>query len=416
MPETQSLSIRTAESIMERSPLLHLCNGHNGKWSYDYGVVLRGFEALWRRTGEERYFRYIRKQMDHFVGEDGSILGYSPEEYNIDHINNGKLLFALHEETGEEKYRLAADRLRGQLEHHPRTSEGAFWHKQIYPYQIWLDGLYMGAPFYLQYQLAFAGGAGLEDVTRQFLLCERHTRDAKTGLLYHAWDEKKVQPWCDPETGLSPHFWGRSLGWFAMALVDVLELLPGGQADGPELRRILTDTLTALRRYQDEASGVWYQIVDCGDRKGNYLEASASSMIAYATAKGIRLGALDESWRQMLDRAFRGIVDEFVLETKEGWINLNKNCQVAGLGGADRRDGTFAYYISEPIVTNDQKGLGAFLQACVEYELALPDAGRGEASRAEMPDRTAVSASADKVRSVASGMTGTEGGGTLGSV
>lgn len=365
----QSWAMRTAESIMERSPLLHECNGHGGKWSYDYGVVLKGFEALWRRTGDDRCFRYIQKQMDEFVQEDGTIRGYAQDEYNIDHINNGKLMFALHAKTGEAKYRAAADLLRQQLASHPRTSEGAFWHKQIYPYQIWLDGLYMGSPFYLQYQLEYAGGEGSEDVTKQFLLCEKHTRDAKTGLLYHAWDEKKIQPWCNPQTGLSPHFWGRSLGWFVMALVDTLELLPASQSDAPELRRILTDTLAALRSYQNADSGVWYQIVDQGGRKGNYLEASASSMIAYAMAKGIRLGVLDDSWREPLDLAFRGLIDEFVLETKEGWINLNKNCQVAGLGGADKRDGSFAYYISEPIVTNDQKGLGAFLQACVEYEL-----------------------------------------------
>lgn len=373
-------SIRTAESIMQRSPMLHLCNGHNGKWSYDYGVVLKGFEALWRRTGDSRYFRYIQQQMDVFVQDDGNIRGYTEKEYNIDHINNGKLLFLLHQETGEHKYRLAADLLRGQLERHPRTSEGAFWHKKIYPYQIWLDGLYMGAPFYLQYQLEYAGGQGLDDVTRQFILCERHTRDERTGLLYHAWDEKKVQPWCDPQTGLSPYFWGRSLGWFVMALVDVLEILPIDHADTPKLRDILIETLTALRRYQDPGSGVWYQIVDCGQRKGNYLEASASSMIVYAMSKGIRLGVLDPSWHEPLEQAFQGLIREFVLETKEGLINLNKNCQVAGLGGADKRDGTFAYYISEPIVTNDQKGLGAFLKACVECELTLPAAEAGRVS------------------------------------
>lgn len=380
-------SVRTAESIMARSPKLYLCNGHNGKWSYDYGVVLKGFEALWRRTGDSRYFRYIRAQMDHFIGEDGQIRGYAQSEYNIDHINNGKLLFALHQETGERKYRLAADQLRAQLERHPRTSEGAFWHKQIYPYQIWLDGLYMGAPFYLQYELEYGSGAGVDDVTRQFILCEQHTRDEQTGLLHHAWDERKIQPWCDPNTGLSPHFWGRSLGWFVMALVDVLELMPSGHADTPKLRRILVHTLTALRRYQDIDSGVWYQIVDCGQRKGNYLEASASSMIVYAMAKGIRLGVLDETWQEPLDRAFRGVIDEFVLETKEGWINLNKNCQVAGLGGADQRDGTFAYYISEPIVTNDQKGLGALLKACSEYELTRLEAQGGAGTRTDQAEK-----------------------------
>ncbi|MBU5672258.1 glycoside hydrolase family 88/105 protein [Paenibacillus brevis] len=359
---------KTVRSIMERTPKLYE-NGYDSKWSYDYGVILKGFALMWKKTGESTYFQYIREQMDHFIEEEGSIRGYRQDEYNIDHINNGKLLFLLYKETGLEKYRKAAALLREQLASHPRTSEGAFWHKQVYPYQIWLDGLYMGAPFYLEYLLTFEDGNGLEDVTKQFILCEKHTRDAKTGLLYHAWDEKKIQPWCDPATGLSPNFWGRSLGWFVMALADVLELLPKDHRDYNELLRIFRDVLNALRNYQDQASGVWYQVVNLGGRKGNYLEASASSMIVYALAKGIRLGVLDrETWRSTVDKAFEGLIAEFVLETKEGWVNLNKNCQVAGLGGSDRRDGTYAYYISEPIITNDFKGVGAFIQACAEYE------------------------------------------------
>ena len=367
-----------AESVMERTPKLYEDKGYGGKWSYDYGVVLKGFASLWQQTGEPRYFRYIQENMDHFIGEDGRIRGYRKDEYNIDHINNGKLLFLLHRETGEEKYRLAADQLRDQLRTHPRTSEGAFWHKQIYPYQIWLDGLYMGAPFYLQYLLDYENGQGLEDVTRQFLLCERHTRDEKSGLFYHAWDEKRVQPWCDPQTGLSQNFWGRSLGWLVMALADVLELLPQTQPDYGELKRMFNELLIALWKVQDPASGVWYQVLNMGGRKGNYLEASASSMIVYALAKGQRLSLLDGDWGNMLDHAFSGLIAEFVLETKGGWLNLNKNCQVAGLGGADQRDGTYAYYISEPIVANDQKGVGAFLLACAEVEVLR----KGEAADA----------------------------------
>lgn len=362
-------AVRTAESIMERLPRLYQDKGYNGKWSYDYGVVLKGFELLWQQSGDRRYFNYIADNLDYFIQEDGSIRGYHKDEYNIDHINNGKLLFTLYAETGLDKYRLAAEALRNQLQTHPRTSEGAFWHKSIYPYQIWLDGLYMGSPFYLQYLLAFEEGQGLEDVTKQFILCEKHTKDPATGLLFHAWDEQQIQPWCNPETGLSANFWGRSMGWYLMALVDVLEMLPDTRADYTELVRILNDTLSALKNFQDAESGVWYQVVDQGERKGNYLEASASSMIVYAISKGIRLGVLDAGWNGVLDRAYAGLIAEFVLETKEGWVNLNKNCQVAGLGGVDGRDGTYAYYISEPIVTNDQKGLGAFLQACGEYEL-----------------------------------------------
>ncbi|TYP78243.1 glycoside hydrolase family 88/105 protein [Paenibacillus methanolicus] len=366
--ERSKWAIRTAETVMARTPRLDEGKGYDGKWSYDYGVVLRGFRQLWKFTGEQRYFRYIQDNMDAFVGEDGTVRGYRADEYNIDHINNGKLLIDLWRETGEEKYKLAAASLREQLRTHPRTSEGAFWHKQIYPYQIWLDGLYMGAPFYLDYLLTFENGEGQGDVTKQFILCEKHTRDARTGLLYHAWDEKREQPWSDPATGLSPCFWGRSMGWFVMALADVLELLPESHQDRGELERILRDALTALRGVQDADSGVWYQVLDQGGRKGNYLEASASSMIVLAIAKGLRLGVLDSHWNETLEHAFAGLIAEFVLETKEGWVNLNKNCMVAGLGGADRRDGTYAYYISEPIIANDLKGVGAFLQACAEYE------------------------------------------------
>ncbi len=368
--EQSRWATRTANSIMERMPYLHEDPDHHGKWSYDYGVILKGFQLLWKQTGDHKYLQYIRNNMDHFIYENGTIGGYRQDEYNIDHINNGKLLFMLHEQTGEERYQQAATLLREQLKTHPRTSEGAFWHKQIYPYQIWLDGLYMGAPFYLEYLLTYEKTAELDDVTRQFLICANHTRDEATGLLYHAWDEKKQQPWADKATGLSPNFWGRSLGWFVMALVDVLEILPTEHAHYGELTRILNDTLTAIRRYQDVETGVWYQVIDQGDRKGNYLEASATAMFVYAMAKGIRLGVLSSEWQESTDWAYAGMISEFVLETKEGWVNYNKNCQVAGLGGATQRDGTFAYYISEPIITNDQKGLGAFLLACAEYEHA----------------------------------------------
>ncbi|MEK4509875.1 glycoside hydrolase family 88/105 protein [Paenibacillus sp. FSL K6-2524] len=366
--KTSRWSIKTANSIMERCPKLYEDKDQQGKWAYDNGVVLKGFEYLWKQTGERKYFQFIQDNMDYFIQEDGSIRGYQLDEYNIDHINNGKLLFCLYKETKQEKYKKAADLLREQLKSHPRTSEGAFWHKKIYPYQIWLDGLYMGAPFYLEYLLTFEEGQGIDDVTKQFILCDKHTRDSETGLLYHAWDEQHLQPWCDSETGLSSNFWGRSLGWYVMALVDVLELLPTEHADYDELVRILNETLSALKKYQDRETGVWYQVVNLGGRKGNYLEASASSMIVYTMAKGIRLGVLNDTWYESLDSAYLGLIIEFVLETKEGWVNLNKNCQVAGLGGADGRDGTYAYYISEPIVTNDQKGIGAFLQACAEYE------------------------------------------------
>ncbi|MGI8384294.1 glycoside hydrolase family 88/105 protein [Robertmurraya sp. P23] len=362
-------SVRTASSIMERCPRLYENRGYNGKWSYDYGVILKGFERVWNVTGEEKYFTYIKENMDYFVQDDGSIKGYRLDEYNIDHINNGKMLFVLYKETGEEKYKKAAELLHKQLRSHPRTSEGAFWHKQIYPYQIWLDGLYMGSPFYAEFLTTFANGEGLEDVIQQFQISYRHLLDKETNLLYHAWDEKKVQPWADQHTGLSENFWGRSMGWYLLAIVDTLEIIPKETKGRDFLVEILNRTLQALVNYQDPASGVWYQVTDKAGEKGNYLEASCSSMFVCAIARGIRLGVLDrQEWQEQLVKSHQGLLDEFVLLTKEGWINLNKNCQVAGLGGEDRRDGTYTYYISEPVICNDQKGLGAFLQALAEFE------------------------------------------------
>lgn len=365
--QTANWAQKMTDSTMARRPLLS--DGvQNDKWSYDYGVVLKGIELVWRKTGDPKYLAYMKENMDAFVDEEGGIRHYEKESFNIDHINNGKVLLTLYKETKEQKYKKAADRLRQQLAEHPRTSEQVFWHKKVYPYQIWLDGLYMGSPFYAEYVKEFGDQSEFDDITKQFILCVKNTKDPETGLLYHAFDEKKVQPWCDPETGLSKNFWGRSMGWFVMGLVDVLGILPEGHPYRPQLVTILTETLDVLKNVQDQNSGVWYQVLDQPDRKGNYLEASASCMIVYAMAKGVRLGVLKEEWMETAQKAYEGIITEFITVTAEGHVNLNKNCQVAGLGGPDGRDGTFEYYISEPIITNDLKGVGAFILAAAEME------------------------------------------------
>ena len=360
-----------ADSLMKRTPILSDTNIHRGKWSYDYGVILKGIEAVWKQTGDVKYFNYIKHNMDVFINEAGTIKGYDLEEFNIDFINNGKVLLMLYKETGQIRYKNAVDVLRKQLNYHPRTSEGVFWHKKVYPHQIWLDGLYMGAPFYAEYIKMFGNELEFEDVTRQYLVCVKHTKDQDTGLLYHAFDELRVQPWCHPVTGQSKSFWGRSLGWFVMGLVDTLSVIPSNHKDYNELLKVLKDTLHGLKEVQDHSSGVWYQVLNQGKRKGNYLESSSSCMIVYAIAKGIRLKYLETEWIDMAQKAYSGIIEEFILFTESGLINLNKTCQVAGLGGTQNRDGTFAYYISEPIITNDQKGIGAFILASTEMERLL---------------------------------------------
>lgn len=357
-------------TLFERYPILPQTKTYHGKWSYDIGVVLQGVKMAYLQTNEAVYYDYIQETMDYYIQEDGSIKGYNYESMNIDYVNNGKLLFLLYKETKKEKYKKALDLLFKQLENMPRTSEGGFWHKKIYPNQIWLDGLYMGTPFLAEYLLTFKKGERMAEVIHHFELCYNRTVDSKTGLLYHAWDEKKEQFWANPQTGLSPNFWGRSMGWYMMALVDTIELLQGS-TDTKTLEEIFVRCLKALKKVRDENTHVWYQVLDQGERHGNYLEASASSMIAYATAKALRLKVLSDEWRSFSQETYQGVINEFIFLTNEGWLNLTRNCEVAGLGGEDARDGSFVYYISEPIITNDFKGYGAFLQAALENEPLL---------------------------------------------
>lgn len=368
------LSKQLAATIMARTPKLERDQPQDANWTYASGVVLKGFEALWRRDHDARYLDYIEANISPFVQPDGDILSYSEAKYNLDLVNTGRLFYLMKDQTQEQRYELAIQRLRHQLAHQPRTSGGSFWHKQVYPYQVWLDGVYMALPFYTEYCNRYQDQAGYADILNQFDEAFSHLYAPQPQLLYHAWDEKHVQPWADPKTGCSPHFWTRSIGWYVMAIVDVIALLQDTDVDVTPLKHQLTQLLSGLVRAQDPASGTWYQVTDAGDRVGNYLEASGSSMVIYAIARGISLGLLDrKQWFGQLMKSYTGLQQQFVTVTKNGWLNLNKNCKVAGLGGSPRRDGSFAYYISEPIVTNDSKGVGAFLQACVAVEALLPE-------------------------------------------
>nr|MCR5084046.1 glycoside hydrolase family 88 protein [Succinivibrionaceae bacterium] len=332
-----------------------------------------GIYEVYLATHDRKYLDYCIKVMDHFINQDGTINGYRRDEFNIDHLNNGKMVLKLYDETHEERYRKAADLLKSQITDHPRTSEGVFWHKQIYPHQIWCDGLYMGAAFLAAHANRFGTAEDFDDIAAQFTKSYPHLVDQKTGLLYHAWDESKSMYWCDPQTGLSPHFWGRAMGWYVMALADVIGLMPQDHKDRPALVTILSNCLGALLKVQDPKARVWYQVLDQGERKGNYLEASGSCMITAAMLKGLRLGVLDQKFKEPAREAYQGVLSEFILEAAiddsgKKYLNLNKICYVAGLGGASRRDGSYAYYISEPIISNEPKGLGPFLLASREYE------------------------------------------------
>ncbi|HYJ45126.1 MAG TPA: glycoside hydrolase family 88 protein, partial [Pyrinomonadaceae bacterium] len=338
-----------------------------------------GIEGVWLKTADGRYFRYIQHITDRFINEDGTIRTYKPEEYNIDTVLPGRNLLLLYKVTGQEKYRKAAAALREQLKTHPRTSEGGFWHKKIYPSQMWLDGLYMGEPFYAEYAATFHEDADFDDIAKQFILMERHARDPRTGLLYHGWDESRQQRWADPQTGRSPNFWGRAMGWYAIALVDTLDYFPQDHPQRLALLAILKRLAAAVEKYQDPKSGLWYDVLDKGREKGNYPEASASSMFVYALAKAVRQGYLPPSYLKVAQKGYQGIKSQFIEDTPTGGVNLKGTVSVSGLGGNPYRDGSYEYYLSEKVVTNDAKGVGAFLMAAVEMETSADlSFGRGQ--------------------------------------
>jgi unsaturated rhamnogalacturonyl hydrolase len=367
IPDTLPWSVRMAESTMKRFPEAWQMEGRTKpKWSYSHGVTLLGFEALWKATGNERYYDYIKGYADTCIREDGSVINYSIEEYNIDRVSNGKFIIDLYERTGQENYKKAFEMFREQMRTHPRIEEGGYWHKERYPWQMWLDGLFMASPFLAEYATKFNEPELFDDIAHQLLLMEKKARDTKTGLLYHAYDEKKQQSWADPATGLSKNFWARAMGWYAMAIVDVLDYLPRDHEKREDIIAVLQRLTEALSKYQDQETGLWYQVVDQGSREGNYFEATAACMFSYSILKAVRLGYLDEKYREIGTIAYNGIIEHLIEVKADGEVVLTQCCSVAGL--SDDRPGTFEYYISEPIVENDPKGVGPFILASMEME------------------------------------------------
>ena len=376
--QTEPVSQRLAETAMNRIWVdARHEPGIPPRWTYEQGVVLKAIEQMWYATGDPKYFRHIQKGMDHWIDESGNHKDYHLEEYNIDHITPGTAMLTLYRITGQEKYRKIVELLRSQLKTHPRTSEGGFWHKKIYPSQMWLDGLYMGEPFYAEYSEVF-GEDNWNDIANQFVWMEQHARDPKTGLLYHGWDESRQQRWADKTTGRSPHVWGRAMGWYAMALVDTLEFFPKDHPRRAELIAILNREAEAIAKYQDPRSGVWWDIVDLEGREKNYHESSASAMFVYALARGVREGFLPERYMKTAVRGWEGINKEFIKTNADGTTDWEGTVSVSGLGGNPYRDGSYDYYISEKPRTNDAKGLGPAIRAALEiesYERGWP--GRG---------------------------------------
>jgi unsaturated rhamnogalacturonyl hydrolase len=315
-------------------------------WNYEMGVVLTGFEKLATFTSDKKYTEYTKKIIDHFITAEGQIRTYNLEEYNSDNIPTGRQLLHLYKNTKEEKYKTAATELYKQLAWQPRNKIGGYWHKLKYPTQMWLDGLYMAQPFAVEYAVLFNDTKKFDDIINQFVWMEKYSRDAKTGLLYHGWDESKLQKWANPQTGLSPEFWSRAMGWYMMALVDVLDHLPVSYKRRSELIAILNRLSTALVKFQDAKEGVWWQVTDKANQQLNYLESSSSAMFLYALSKAVNKKYISINFKPAVTKAYNGIIKNFVRVDEAGSVHYLQAVAGAGLGGTPYRDGSYSYYVN----------------------------------------------------------------------
>lgn len=337
-------------------------------WNYEIGVTMMGIWGLWEKTKDSAYIKYVKKIVDHFVTRDGDIRTYDLTDYNADHILTGRLVLRLHDAYQDPKYKKAADLLRKQIDWQPRNRAGGFWHKLKYPAQMWLDGLYMIEPYYAEYTKRFGTTEAYADIVHEFVLMEQKARDAKTGLIYHGWDESRQQFWANKQTGLSQSFWSRAMGWYHIALVEVLDAMDANHPERKKLLEILNRLTIAIVKVQDKDAGVWWQITDKGGAEKNYLESSASAMFVYALARSVNKGYISPAYRTAVQKGYAGLLKEFVVKDAEGRTHFTKTVAVGGLGGSPNRNGTYAYYMSEPIRTDDFKGIGPFMLAALEME------------------------------------------------
>jgi unsaturated rhamnogalacturonyl hydrolase len=339
-------------------------------WNYELGTLLEGMDSVWLNTADPRYFHYIQNSVDALLAPDGSIPTFKPEEHQLDNILLGRQLLLLYSVTRKQRYLTAATFPYDQLARQPRNASGGFWHKQRYPNQMWLDGLYMAEPFRAEYASISHHPQDFADIAHQFVLMEQHARDPRTGLLYHGWDESKQERWANKQTGDSSEFWARGMGWYMMALVGTLDYYPANDPGRQQLLAILRRSAAAVARYQDPNTGLWYDVLNKSGQKGNYFESSAACMFVYAFAKGVRLGYLPQTYSANAERGYKGVLSHFTSIAPEADFSLTDTVKASGLGGDPYRDGTYAYYIGEKVATNDPKGVGAFLLASSEMETA----------------------------------------------
>ncbi|SHE74257.1 glycoside hydrolase family 88/105 protein [Dysgonomonas macrotermitis] len=370
--EDDRWSVRMAQSEMKRFPEAWMIEkAKSPRWGYTHGCVAKAMLDMFDYTQDSVYFNYAKGYADTLITQDGQIKTYNMAKFNIDNINPGKILFRLYKSTGDQRYKTAIDTLVAQMNIHPRTKEGGFWHKQIYQHQMWLDGIYMASPFLAEYAKDFNKPEVFDDVVKQIKLMDKNTYDAESGLFYHGWDESKEQKWADKTTGHSPNFWTRSVGWYAMALVDVLDYLPQEHESRKDILEIIDRVAKGTVKWQDKKTGVWYQVTNMGDKEGNYLESSGSSMLVYFLYKAMNKGYINKEYKAAADKGFDGLVKEFIKKEADGTYTITNCCAVAGLGGDKKyRDGSFEYYISEPIIENDPKSVPTFIWAAMEHEKA----------------------------------------------
>ena len=364
--EYLQLAEQIGQSEMAHNPELWTCDGAaKPKWEYTPTLIARAFLELYNETHDTLYLNHAQRFADQFIAEDGTILTYKKSLYNMDRIQGGNFLILLQSIDPKPQYAVAIETLRDQLRDQPRTDEGGFWHKQVYEHQMWLDGLFTGTTFYARYAAWKPEPEAWSDIANQFLVVDKHTRIAN-GLNHHGWDESRQMGWADSITGCSPETWGRAEGWYVMALVDVLELMPENQPERPELIAILNRVMKALLTFQDPETHLWYQVPDRAEEEGNYLESTCSAMYCFAMAKGVRIGVLDKTYKDEAKRVMEGLKAHKIAQNEDGTLSLIDCCAVAGLGGNPYRDGTYAYYIHERIRKDDPKGVAPLMLACIE--------------------------------------------------
>ncbi|MES2240173.1 MAG: glycoside hydrolase family 88 protein [Bacteroidota bacterium] len=371
VPENLKWSERMMLSEIHRFPeATKLDFSSEPRWGYTNGLVLSACAQVYEKTKNQKYYDYIYAYANEMIDKAGEIKKYNLSDQNLDMIKSGDVLLYLYPKTKEERFFKAMETLNKQLESQPKTSDGGYWHKKAYPFQMWLDGLYMAEPFHVRYAKEYEKDNSqvkntYDDVVLQFDLIQKHSHDQKSGLLFHGWDASKEQRWANKETGNSQHFWSRGMGWYGMALVDVLDFLPQNHPGRERLVKYLNQYAEAIVKVQDQ-SGLWWQVLDQGNRKGNYLEATGSAMFTYTLAKGVRKGYLPNKYLKIANKGYNGLINNLVTVEENGVVNLNKCCAVAGLGGNPYRDGSYEYYINEKIRSNDPKGTGPFIMASLE--------------------------------------------------